>query len=307
MSSYLVTGGAGFIGSRLIEKLKDDGSKVTTIDNLSTGYKKNIPKGVRFIKGDCANKNIYNKLRNKKFDAIFHIAGQSSGEISFDNPIYDINSNTCSTILLLKYALKTGCRRLIYASTMSVYGSKPNRPIKESDETSPESFYGVSKLASENYLKIFSKYGIKYTALRLFNVYGPGQNLENLKQGMISIYMAQMIKNNSVIVKGSASRYRDFIYIDDVINFFVQSIKNKKSYNKIINVGTGKKVFVYQILEKMKLLKKNKFKVKYGSNTPGDVNGIYANIVLLNRVFGKKKFTTINQGLLKMYSSIIKD
>ena len=106
MKNYLVTGGAGFIGSHLIKRLLTLGGKVTTIDNLSTGFKKNISSDVNFIKGDCGNFKIYKKLKNKKFDAIFHLAGQSSGEISFDDPIYDIKCNTSSTILLLKYALQ---------------------------------------------------------------------------------------------------------------------------------------------------------------------------------------------------------
>src|SRR5210317_2015927 len=105
---YLVTGGAGFIGSNLIKKLLEMGNEVTTIDNLTTGFRQNIPKGTNFIKGDCGDYKIYRKIKKKKFDAIFHIAGQSSGEISFDDPVYDISTNTISTILLLKYAINIG-------------------------------------------------------------------------------------------------------------------------------------------------------------------------------------------------------
>ena len=180
MKNILVTGGAGFIGSHLINRLLEEGGNVTIIDNLTTGFKKNIPLEATFIKGDCGDYKVYRKIKKQKFDAIFHIAGQSSGEVSFDDPIYDINSNTSSTILLLKFALKIGCKRFIFASTMSVYGVKSNSPVKESSKTLPESFYGISKLASENYLRIFENYGIKYTSLRLFNVYGPGQNMIRL-------------------------------------------------------------------------------------------------------------------------------
>ena len=241
MKNYLVTGGAGFIGSHLIRRLLKEGNNVTTIDNLTNEFKKNIPKDTNFIKGDCGTSKVYKKLKNIKFDAIFHIAGQSSGEISFDNPVYDIRTNTISTILLLKHALKINCKRFIFASTMSVYGVKSNKPTKEAEETLPESFYGISKLASENYLRIFEKYGIKHTSLRLFNVYGPGQNMNNLRQGMVSIFMSQMINHGKIKVKGSSSRYRDFIYIDDVIEYFVRCLNNNKSIGKIINVGTGKK------------------------------------------------------------------
>jgi len=307
MKNYLVTGGAGFIGSHLIRRLLKEGNNVTTIDNLTTGFKKNIPKGTNFIKGDCGTSKVYKKLKNIKFDAIFHIAGQSSGEISFDNPVYDIRTNTISTILLLKHALKINCKRFIFASTMSVYGVKSNKPTKEAEETLPESFYGISKLASENYLRIFEKYGIKHTSLRLFNVYGPGQNMNNLRQGMVSIFMSQMINHGKIKVKGSSSRYRDFIYIDDVIEYFVRCLNNNKSIGKIINVGTGKKTYVSQIIKKLTSFNYNKTPVKYSGSTEGDINGIYANITVLKKTLGKIKQTPLKKGLLKMYQDSIKN
>ena len=135
-----------------------------------------------------------------------HIAGQSSGEVSFENSIYDIESNVISTLCLLDYAVKTGCKRFIYASTMSVYGEQGNKEqFSEVDVARPKSFYAVGKLASEHYLRIYQEqHGIKYTALRYFNVYGEGQNLANLKQGMISIYLKQFIDDTfkEVQVKG---------------------------------------------------------------------------------------------------------
>ena len=153
MANYLVTGAAGFIGAALTKRLLADGHKVVTIDNLSTGFIENIPEGTVFIEGDCADPDIYSKIPQGNFDAIFHIAGQSSGEISFDDPIYDIRTNTESTILLLKFALRNGCTRFIYAGTMSVYGDKPDRLINEDEECKPQSFYGVGKLMAMNFLQ----------------------------------------------------------------------------------------------------------------------------------------------------------
>ena len=305
MKNYLVTGGAGFIGSCLIRRLLKEGHKVTTIDNLTTGFKSNIPRNTNFIKGNCGDPKTYKKITNKKFDAIFHIAGQSSGEISFDDPVYDINANTTSTILLLKYALKSGCKRFIFASTMSVYGVKPDKPVKEVDNTVPQSFYGNSKLASENYLRIYEKYGIRYTSLRLFNVYGPGQNMKNLKQGMVSIYLSQMINNGKIHVKGSPLRYRDFVYIDDVIHYFMECLRNKKSIGKIINIGTGKKTYVYQIIKILTSFHKKKISVKYSGSTQGDINGIYADVKLKEKIFGKHALTKLSSGLLSMYKNSI--
>ena len=114
MANYLVTGAAGFIGAAVAKKLLVDGHRVVSIDNLSTGFESNIPEGVTFIKGDCGDANVYKKVPQEHYDAIFHIAGQSSGEISFDDPIYDIRTNAESTLLLLKFALKNECKRLCY-------------------------------------------------------------------------------------------------------------------------------------------------------------------------------------------------
>ena len=174
MAKYLVTGAAGFIGSAVARRLIQMGHEVTIIDNLTTGYVENVPKGANFIKSESFDSNAYEKLKPIKFDAILHIAGQSSGEISFDNPIYDLQSNTQSTLSILKFARETGCNRVIYASTMSIYGKQPDAPVKEDAYCMPLSFYAVGKLASEHYLRIYQQYGINTTALRLFNVYGPG-------------------------------------------------------------------------------------------------------------------------------------
>ena len=252
MARYLVTGGAGFIGSWVARELLNRGDSVLIIDNLSTGFKENIPLGADFIQSDCQNSSIYDELAGEKFDAIMHIAGQSSGEISFSDPAYDLRSNAESTLHLLKYALNIGCKRFLYASTMSVYGQPASdEPVSEDDQCSPISFYAVGKIASEQYLKIYQKYGIQPTALRLFNVYGPGQNLDNLRQGMLSIYLAQMIRNKKIIVKGSLDRFRDFIYIDDVVKSFLLCLDNPKTIGGIFNIGTGVKTTVNDLLKKL--------------------------------------------------------
>ena len=163
----------------------------------------NIPEGVTFIQGDCQDEQTIQSLEKYEFEAIFHIAGQSSGEISFDDPVYDLQTNAQSTLLLLKLALKVGCKKFVYASTMSVYGDKPDAPVEEDTTLNPKSFYGVGKVASEHYLRIYAQYGVNSVALRLFNVYGPGQNMENLRQGMVSIFLAQAFENKHIHVKGS--------------------------------------------------------------------------------------------------------
>ena len=301
--NYLVTGGAGFIGSIISKKLLSLGHEVTIIDNFSTGKKSNLPYKANFIQGDVSRPETIKKLNDKKFHAILHISGQSSGEVSFENPIYDLNSNTTSTLLLLDYALKNKCNKFIYASSMSVYGEQDDKEqFSETDKLNPKSFYAVGKLASENYLKIYKQqFGINYTILRYFNVYGPGQDLDNLKQGMISIYLSYFLNNEfkEVLVKRSKDRFRDFCYIEDVVNITIQSIDDKRFNNEVVNVGTGKKTTVHEvILEIEKNLSTNKPIVFKGS-TPGDQYGIYANSNKIKDLT-KESFIDFKLGLKKM-------
>lgn len=298
MANYLVTGAAGFIGSALAKTLVNDGNKVITIDNLSTGFENNIPEGVLFIKGDCGDPTTYELIpEDVKFDAIFHIAGQSSGEISFDDPIYDIRSNAESTLLLLKFALNNGCSRFIFASTMSVYGPKSDHPISESEDCQPHSFYGVAKLASEHYLRIYEQYGVRSTALRLFNVYGPGQNLENLRQGMVSIFLAQMLNDGHIHVKGAPDRYRDFVFISDVVKTFISCLGNEKSFGEIVNVGTGRRTSVGELVERLIGADGRKITVEYSGSTSGDIHGIYADHRKYDSIFGKFKPVGFDEGI----------
>jgi len=303
MARYLVTGAAGFIGAALASRLIKEGNQVVTIDNLSTGNISNIPDGVKFIEGDCGNQDVYSNIPNDPYDAIFHIAGQSSGEISFDDPIYDIRTNAESTLLLLKFALKNKCKRFIFASTMSVYGIKPERPVKEDEDCHPESFYGIAKLASEHYLRVYEQFGIDTTSLRLFNVYGPGQNMDNLRQGMVSIFLAQMLKDKRIHVKGSADRFRDFIHVDDVVESFLRCLSCDKSKSETINIANGKATKVKEIIDLLASSQKDEIEIKYKGGTPGDIHGIFADITLMNEILGTWDRVDLKDGIKKMILS----
>jgi UDP-glucose 4-epimerase len=300
MKIFLVTGAAGFIGAAVARKLIDEGHKVITIDNLSTGYQDAIPEGVEFFKGDCQDYSVIKQLEKFTFEAIIHIAGQSSGEISFDDPVYDLQTNAQSTLLLLKLAIKTKCTNFIYASTMSVYGDKPDGPVKEDTELKPKSFYGVGKLASEHYLRIYSEYGINSTALRLFNVYGPGQNMDNLRQGMVSIFLAQALKNKHIVVKGSAERYRDFVFIDDVVKGFIKAYNSNNHGYKYFNLATGIKTAVGEVVEIIKSNLPFDVSVEFSGATQGDQFGIYADILKVKKELDWEPSVKLNDGLSKM-------
>jgi UDP-glucose 4-epimerase len=301
--NVLVTGGAGFIGSCLSSRLKDEGYNVVVIDNLSTGFESNIPQQAEFLKLDISKEDFLNKLPKIKFDYVFHLAAQSSGEVSFEDPAYDVKTNVMGTLLLLNWSMEKKVKRFIYTSSMSVYGDDQDLPVKETAPPRPLSFYGAGKLASEKYADIFIKKGLPVTSLRLFNVYGPGQNMENLKQGMVSIYMAYIAKDEPILVKGSKDRFRDFIYVDDVIDAFIRTAFSEKAANKTFNVGTGKQTFVWQLLDEItKAFVHNvgDYPIQFEGSTPGDQIGIYADISEIKRYLSWEPKVELSDGIVKM-------
>ena len=290
MKNILLTGVAGFIGSKIAQALLQQGHSITGIDNLKTGYSNNIPKGVNFVLGDCAAPEVFEQkfISGVHFDTIIHFAGQSSGEVSFDDPIQDLSDNCISTLNLLQFARKTSCKNFIFASSMSVYGQAQANFVDETHTTIPLSMYAVGKLASENYLRIFQRYGISSVALRLFNTYGPGQNMLNLRQGMVSIYMAQALENETILVKGSSDRYRDFIYIDDVSRIVGHFVKSEIVGVEVYNVCTGSKTTVSTLIDTIKkALGNESVVVEYAEGTPGDQFGIVGDNTKLRKEIEK--------------------
>lgn len=299
--NYIVTGGAGFIGSRLAGALIERGHEVTVVDDLSTGKESNVPEGARFEEGDLSSPEIYKSLP-KATDGILHLAGQSSGEISFEDPVRDLERNTVSTLRLLKYAREAKCQRFIYASSMSVYGDTKGQPGREDSPCNPQSCYGIGKLASEHYVKMLSG-SMKYTIWRMFNVYGPGQDLSNLKQGMVSIYLAQALRSQEIIVKGSKKRYRDFIYIDDVITAWTSSLDSSLFENKILNLGTGTKTTVEDLLRLIISITGERA-IRVEGGTEGDQHGIVACPERLCASIQDTEFTSLSHGLRLFWEAV---
>ncbi len=301
MNTYLVTGAAGFIGAAIAKRLISEGNNVVTIDNLSTGAVENIPKGCIFIEGDVYNPDVLRELNQYEFNGIIHIAGQSSGEISFSNPVYDLKTNTQATIQLLDFAKRKGVKHFVYASSMSVYGDQQKDFVSEDTVPCPKSFYAVGKLASEHYLRIYSDFGIKCTILRFFNVYGIGQNMKNLNQGMASIYLAMAIKDKHILVKGSRDRFRDFVYIDDVVEAVFLSVKDEHGQKfDVFNVSTGKKQTVEQVITMIQKNLPYDISVEYVEGTLGDQKGVYGNNSKIKKKLNWKPNYTFEQGMEKM-------
>lgn len=300
MSKVLVTGAGGFIGAAVARKLVEQNDEVYTIDNLSTGKRENIPDKVKYVIGNVYDKEKLAEFENVAFDSIVHIAGQSSGEVSFENPEYDLSTNTLSTLMLLELALKQGCKKFIYASSMSVYGDAEKELVTEQTPAVPKSFYAVGKLASENYMRIFSSYGIMCTALRFFNVYGIGQNMDNMKQGMASIYLSQALRNGHIFVKGAKDRFRDFVYIDDAVHAVMLSLKRCGKEYEVYNVSNMRPITVAHVIEVISEKLDGNITVEYGEGTPGDQHGIYGDNKKIMTDLGWAAQTDFETGMEKM-------
>ena len=302
MNNYLVTGGAGFIGAAIADSLLKAGNRVMVIDNLSTGKIENVPNGCSFLKIDLSQEHDYVRLNGQNFDAVFHLAAQSSGEASFDDPLCDMKSHVVSTLLLLEYCRQKNIKRFLYASSMSVYGDVAIQPVKSNEKHNPKTFYGVGKAAAESYINFYSNfYGINSTIFRMFSVYGQNQNLDNLMQGMISIYLAYLIKDMPIIVKGSKERYRDFIYIEDVVTAWIAALNSESTYRKTYNLGTGVPTTVEKLLKVLlESVNKRGHPIDYLDGTLGDQFGMYADMQELWFDLGWKPLWTIESGVPKM-------
>lgn len=292
--TVLVTGIGGFIGSCIGRRLVAEEIPVVGVDDFSQGKLANVPKEAVFIEGDLAEPATLERLPGD-VEYVLHLAGQSSGEISFDDPVADLRKNTVSTLNLVRWALRRGVRRFVYASSMAVYGPHPDRPASESDPCQPLSCYGVGKLASEQYLRVYAK-ELPSVALRMFNVYGPGQDMENLRQGMVSIYLKMALTQGRVHVRGRLDRYRDFIFIDDVVDIWIRAMRLEDFGFHAVNVGTGRRTTVESLLAEMARLIPG---IRWYSDgtTPGDQFGIYADTTRLRQVLGVMEFTDLSVGL----------
>ncbi len=294
MDKILITGVGGFIGSHVARRFLAEGYSVVGVDDLSSGKRANIPDGVQFIQGDLKDLATINRLPTD-CRQILHLAGQSSGEISFDDPVADLEMNVISTLRLIDYGIRHSAERIIYASSMSVYGSVPDAPISESHHPKPLSCYGVGKLSSENYLRIYQN-KLPFVAMRMFNVYGPGQDLRNLRQGMVSIYLAQALVSGRIEVKGGLERFRDFIFIDDVVEAWYRASTRREALNNSINIGTGIRTSVSQLLKSIHDLLPNSNSFISGS-TMGDQSGIYSNTDVMRKLLGFEATIRLDRGL----------
>ena len=297
----LITGGAGFIGSHLADRLIKEGNEDTIIDDLSSGYKENLIPGCEFIEGDLSKDDVFKKL-DSNFDKVFHFASHVGQELSFETPVRDLEVNTLATARLIDWAMRNNKPKIVFASSMNVYGDPddPLSPVDENCPVSPPSPYAVGKLSSESLFTIYENLGLESSSLRFFNIYGPKQDFTNLKQGMVSIYMSYVLKNKPIEVRGSLDRFRDFVYVDDVVDACI--FASGKGISGIYNISTGKKTTVRQLISKILVcFEKNPedYEIIEQPPTIRDQFGLFGNSNKLQSIGWKPK-TQLDDGLRHM-------
>jgi len=250
---YIVTGGAGFIGSNLVDQLIVQGNEVHVIDNFSSGKKENCNKDALYHEYDISDNALNDKFVQimEKADSVFHTAALARVQPSIEDPIsYELN-NTIGTINMLKCAVDAGVKRLIYSGSSAVYGNSESLPSRETDSINPLSPYGVQKYYGEVLCKMFSQvYTLETVSLRYFNVYGERQNISEAYALVIGIFLNQVINNQPMTIRGDGEQKRDFCYVGDVVSANILASKSKNVGNgEVINIGNGNNHSVNQIAD----------------------------------------------------------
>jgi len=250
----LVTGGAGFIGSHLADKLLRDGHEVIVIDNESTGKRANVPPSARYVKGDVRCPEDLDRACSGGVDAVCHIAGQVSLALSFVDPVGDLRTNVEGTVNVLQCCVKHRVPRLLYASSMTTYGHVDALPISETAPCRPISYYGIGKYAAECYVHTTAErvdlgLDLNVTSFRMYNVYGPRQALDNPYQGVLGIFIGNMLRGEPLTIFGDGEQSRDFVYIDDVVEAWSRALKAPPTYGRVFNLGSGQRLSINQLAQ----------------------------------------------------------
>ncbi len=300
MAKYLVTGGAGFIGSHIVERLVRDGESVRVLDNFATGKRANLaPFGqkVELVEGDL-RKPADCARACAGVEIIFHEGAVPSVPVSVEDPATSHQANIDGTFNILLAARDARCRRLIYAASSSAYGDQPELPKRETARPEPLSPYAVNKLVGEYYLSVFNKcYGLETLSLRYFNVFGPRQDPKSQYAAAIPAFVTAIIHNQPPMIYGDGEQTRDFTYIDNVVHANLLAAKAPKVAGEVVNVACGERVSVNQIIGEInKLLGKN-VAPNYVPERAGDVKHSLADITLARQVIGFEPLINFADGL----------
>lgn len=304
--NVLVTGGAGFIGSHLVERLLARGYRVRVLDDLSSGKRENLPvhDELEFIEGDIRDARLVKRCM-PEIDACVHLAAIASVQASMDDPLRTHQVNFDGTLNLLEAGREHGVPRFLYACSAAVYGDSAVSPVPEETPPKPLSPYAVDKLSGEHYLMHYHRvHGLAATSFRFFNVYGPRQDPSSPYSGVISIFTECLARNRPVTLYGDGTQTRDFIYVEDLANLLARAVQDKQGAGGVFNVGTGTRHSLLQLLAYLEKLSGRRMERRHEPARPGDIQHSCADISRLASAFGHVPVTSFEQGLKKLLESL---
>jgi UDP-glucose 4-epimerase len=282
IKNALVTGGAGFIGSHIVDALVETGCRVKVLDNLSTGSEANlaaVKDNIIFYEGDIRDRQLLEKAA-EGCDVVFHLAALVSVPQSIEDPVDAALINEMGTLYILEAARAKGIRRVIFSGSSAVYGDDPHLPKKETMKLKPCSPYAIQKLTSEYYLRIgYEIYGLETISLRYFNVYGPRQDPSSPYSGVISIFLKMAAQQVSPIIYGNGKQSRDFIYVKDVVKANLLAATVAPAKGESVNIGTAQSIHINQLWEMICSLSGITVTPQYQPKRPGD---IYASVACVD-------------------------
>lgn len=292
----LITGGAGFIASHVVDAYLKDRHEVVVIDNLSTGDKENLPARARFIEMNICDPEVENIFQDEKFDLVNHHAAQINVRASVEGPQFDARVNIIGTLNLLQGCKKSGVKKFIFASTGgAIYGEQDYFPADENHPARPLSPYGIGKLAVEKYLYFYHlDCGLKYVCLRYGNVYGPRQNPYG-EAGVVAIFAKKMLAGEEPIINGDGLQTRDYVFVGDVARANQLALEYPAS--GIFNIGTGTETDVIRIFELLKDSLKSDAPEKHGPKAPGEQQRSVLDASLAAEKLGWKPQVDLEEGI----------
>jgi nucleoside-diphosphate-sugar epimerase len=298
--SALVTGGAGFIGSNLVEALVSSGCRVTVLDNLSSGdyaNLKHLSGRFSFYAEDIRNRQALDAAI-ENCEVAFHLAAVVSVPQTIENPVDSAAVNDMGTLHVLDAARRKHVRRVVFSSSCAVYGDDRRLPKREDMNPKPMSPYAVQKLAAESYAKVFyDLYGLETPVLRYFNVYGPRQNPSSPYSGVISIFMTKALQNNPAVIYGDGNQSRDFIYVQDVVRANLAAASIENAGGQVFNIGSGSSVTINRLWEAICDLCGHRLEPQYSDKRPGDIIQSVAGVDKAKALLGFESEVAFKKGL----------
>ena len=308
MKKVLITGGFGFIGTRMVHHFHDKGYEIIVMEHPSA----KVPPGLENIpvkQVDITDDASLARIKVQGIDAVLHLAGQASGERSFYEPVLDVKLNILGTLNIINWCVDNKVSRLLFASSFNVYGDHPGSELyNENMSCTPKSVYATSKLTCEYLLRNYAQpKGIRWNALRMFNVYGPGQNITRPDQGVVGIFMYMLMKSDVIQVKGRLDRFRDLIYIDDVIQGW-ERVLESDAYDQTFNLGTGIRTTYEDLIHTLAEVmgKTERLEIRQLEGTPGDMLGSVADITRISSAVHYTPQYTLKKGIEEMWDWVIK-